>query len=89
MICEKCGEEIRIGEWPFCPHGDVHFEVDAHEPIYYEHLSTDGETFTSNREKRKFMDKHGITEKENNPHRTRRPARGATGKSLFFDMGHK
>ena len=19
--CEKCGKEIQVGEWPFCPHG--------------------------------------------------------------------
>jgi hypothetical protein len=21
MICDECGEEVRIGDWPFCPHG--------------------------------------------------------------------
>lgn len=21
MICEKCGEDIAVGAWPFCPHG--------------------------------------------------------------------
>ena len=21
MTCEKCGAELQIGEWPFCPHG--------------------------------------------------------------------
>lgn len=20
-MCEKCGKELVIGEWPFCPHG--------------------------------------------------------------------
>lgn len=21
MICDKCGESLRLGDWPFCPHG--------------------------------------------------------------------
>lgn len=21
MTCEKCGNALQIGEWPFCPHG--------------------------------------------------------------------
>lgn len=21
MACAKCGAEVQIGEWPFCPHG--------------------------------------------------------------------
>ena len=21
MTCEKCGQAVEIGEWPFCPHG--------------------------------------------------------------------
>lgn len=21
MICDRCGVVLRIGEWPFCPHG--------------------------------------------------------------------
>lgn len=20
MICEKCGQELQVGQWPFCPH---------------------------------------------------------------------
>lgn len=25
--CEKCGETIVVGEWPFCPHGIGHSNV--------------------------------------------------------------
>lgn len=21
MICEKCGVDVRVSDWPFCPHG--------------------------------------------------------------------
>lgn len=27
MVCEKCNEEINIGDWPFCPHGKVSYVV--------------------------------------------------------------
>lgn len=27
MCCEKCGQELRVGEWPFCPHGIGHNSV--------------------------------------------------------------
>lgn len=23
MICEKCGRSVNVGDWPFCPHGQV------------------------------------------------------------------
>jgi hypothetical protein len=27
--CDKCGQELVIGEWPFCPHGIGHNNVIA------------------------------------------------------------
>lgn len=27
MTCETCGNELRIGDWPFCPHGPAHMQV--------------------------------------------------------------
>lgn len=27
MICEKCGLELHISDWPFCPHGRGHSNV--------------------------------------------------------------
>jgi hypothetical protein len=24
MICTVCGEELRVGDWPYCPHGVSH-----------------------------------------------------------------
>lgn len=60
------------------------FAVDSFEPRHDEMLSTDGFTYTSARQKRKYMDANGIVEKKN-PHDSK-IARGATGKALFFDM---
>ena len=63
------------------------FAVDAFEPRHDEMLATDGLTYTSARERQKYMDANGIVEKKNKYES--RIARGATGKSLFFDYGHK
>jgi hypothetical protein len=81
--------EHGISPWWNCDdcRGTSAFAVDAFEPRYDEHLSTDGLTYTSAREKQRFMDANAVVEKKN-PHASR-IARGATGASLFFDMGRK
>lgn len=61
------------------------FAMDAFEPRYDEHLSEEDLTYTSSRERTKYMDSHGIVEKKN-PYESK-IARGATGKALFLDMG--
>jgi hypothetical protein len=50
MTCEKCGEHVTVGEWPFCPHGVPNVgigvvddtiiggrwcETLGHEPVFY------------------------------------------------------
>lgn len=27
MTCEKCGDTLVVGDWPFCPHGAGHSNV--------------------------------------------------------------
>ena len=48
MTCDKCGELVTVGEWPFCPHGTPNvsvindeleggprwFDTMGHEPVY-------------------------------------------------------
>jgi hypothetical protein len=63
--CDRCGATIRVGEWPFCPHGfGVNNVVDdtiiggernenvAHEPV----------TFYSKSEKRRYLREHNLQE---------------------------
>jgi hypothetical protein len=34
VICDSCGKEYKVGQWPFCPHGEVVPENSGHD-IYY------------------------------------------------------
>lgn len=27
ITCDKCQQEIRVSDWPFCPHGKTNFSV--------------------------------------------------------------
>lgn len=39
MICDKCGKEIRIGAWPWCPHETaVGGMLGRFTPYWEEHL---------------------------------------------------
>lgn len=29
MTCDRCGAQIQLGEWPFCPHGTSQYGVEA------------------------------------------------------------
>jgi len=46
--CQKCGKEVGIGAWPFCPHGKVdeyhpfkpYWDQDLlYKPVYIESLA--------------------------------------------------
>jgi hypothetical protein len=63
--CEKCGEPIQIGSWPFCKGGHgrgtnnvIGDEIDewnenvGHEPVH----------FTSRQERRRYLKEHGLQE---------------------------
>lgn len=61
--CDKCGKDLAIGEWPFCPHGFgtnnvIGDEIDeinenvGHQPV----------RFTSRIEKRRYLKEHGLSE---------------------------
>jgi len=55
MTCDKCGSTLRLGEWPFCPHGfpvkgisviddqieggPRFFETLGHDPVWIESKS--------------------------------------------------
>jgi hypothetical protein len=84
MTCERCGVELEIGMYPFCPHGEPlrgrgadvtwpggkTFENLGHEPV----------TFYSPTEKARYLRQHGIEEyvrhqpvpgSDRSPHTTR------------------
>lgn len=66
MTCERCGAELVIGEFPFCPHGRaiVGRGADVTWPggKTFENLGDQPMTFYSPAEKTRYMRQHGIEE---------------------------
>jgi hypothetical protein len=68
MLCEKCGKEIQVGEWPFCPHGFPIVGLSVQDDSIpggetIENLAPTPVTFHSRSEKRRYLKEHGIHEK--------------------------
>ena len=52
MTCERCGQELTVGEWPFCPHGAYAGTVvgdDIPGGFVQEHFGHEPEVFYSKR----------------------------------------
>ena len=63
--CEKCGKELQISDWPFCPHGRGNFGVQGDEcDVLVEHglCNSDGtpRRYRSKQEMKKEAKKRGI-----------------------------
>jgi hypothetical protein len=79
--CDKCGDELEVGSWPWCPHGKVRFfGDDPIEPYWDEHLTKDGVYITSRAQRRKIMDQRGLV-----PHKNKYENAGR----LYFDQGRR
>ena len=81
MSCEECGVELRVGLWPWCPHEESRFRVDAFEPYFDTDLTADGVWISSAAQRRKIMDRDGLDYKE----RFRNDKKGPL--PMIFDMG--
>ena len=84
--CDLCGAEVGIGSFPFCKgdknaHGQWTGAEQPCEEFFAEHLSTDGEHFTSRRAWVRFMDKHGF--EPHKPRETYNPGR------IMLDLGKR
>ena len=63
MICDRCGTELRVGAWPFCPHGTPHNAVIGDEipgGQVIEHLGDQPMTFYSKQAIREEADRRGL-----------------------------
>ena len=83
MKCDDCGEELLIGDWPWCPHGNVrHFGEDPMEPYSDWQLDAfgDGIEITTRAQRRKVMAEHALEYVE--PSKMKQPV----GKRLYFDQ---
>lgn len=63
--CERCGELIAIGDYPFCPHGRYHGNAES-DGIpggeVLENVGPEPVTFYSRSEKRRYLKEHGLVE---------------------------
>lgn len=64
MICERCGEVLAVGQWPFCPHAAVR-DVAVIGDEYpggktFEHLDHQPVTVYSKSELKAEMDKRNL-----------------------------
>jgi hypothetical protein len=78
--CEKCGNPIVIGGWPFCPHEKVtHFGEDPLEPYVDWNLTDapEGIEITTRAQRRKIMEENKFEY---------RPKAPRLGQTLYFDQ---
>jgi hypothetical protein len=63
MTCEKCGETLHVGSFPFCPHGDGFMRVNGDECDYVDHnLGREPIRITSWSQRRAIMAARGLTD---------------------------
>jgi hypothetical protein len=64
MTCEKCGAELAISEWPWCPHGAARPAVHGDEIDYVDHnLGRHPVRITSKAQRRQLMAERGLVER--------------------------
>lgn len=64
-ICDRCGHEIKIGEYPFCPHGfgagnRIHDDIPG--GVWLENYGPDPIKVYSHTERRRIMKERGLEE---------------------------
>lgn len=65
--CDACGVRLRIGQHPFCPHGDGGSAIERDDipgGLTVENYGPTPITFYSHSERRKYMLEHGLREIE-------------------------
>lgn len=55
MICESCGKELQVGEWPWCPHGVPQGMLGEYRAHWEENLSPEPVWVTSLAQKEKLL----------------------------------
>lgn len=63
MKCDRCGQDLEIGDFPFCPHGRGHAASHGDEIDYIDHnLGPEPIHITSHAQRRALMAASGRTE---------------------------
>jgi hypothetical protein len=71
MTCDTCGQELHIGDWPYCPHGRGNNLQRPMEPHVDEMLADSPREFSTISEKVRYMDRHAIIPRHESRHFTR------------------
>jgi hypothetical protein len=64
-ICDRCGEPLGVGDWPFCPHGKYAGTVIGDEipgGVVLENLGPEPVRVYSETERRRIMKERGLRE---------------------------
>lgn len=64
-LCEKCGRELQVGDWPMCPHGRPSFKVFQDSipgGLTIENMGHEPVTVYSKSERRREMEKRGLVD---------------------------
>jgi hypothetical protein len=95
-ICEKCGKEVHIGDWPYCPHEyAVGFGEEPIEPYVDEHVASGGtdigydslgnpyfgHLITTRAQRRRLMERGGLD------YRDKPKDKAVGGHRIFVDLG--
>lgn len=65
--CDRCYVELRVGDFPFCPHGHsrvVSVDDSIIGGITVDNYGPNPITFYSHAERRRYMAEHGLAERE-------------------------
>ncbi len=60
VTCDRCGAEIAIGDFPFCPHGRSNLYIDDFPPYFDEHILPEGATISSGHQRRQLMKRNNL-----------------------------
>jgi len=65
VICEKCGADLHVGEWPWCPHEQApHFGEEPMESYVDENIAPDPVEITTRGQRRAIMRESNLEYKD-------------------------
>ena len=62
--CEKCGQPVEVGEWPFCPHGFGANWTEKTYPFVTQHFNGQPVEVTSRAHEKALMQQYGVTKRD-------------------------
>lgn len=64
MTCEKCGHELIVGDWPFCPHGLGANAVEKTYPFVTKNFNGQPIEVTSRAHEKALMQQYGVVKRD-------------------------